>query len=261
MSARTTVKLSPEVEDVLLRSEIGTTTLKLPEQLDRKLYMAVNKVITLAGGRWHKGQGLHVFDRDPREVLGLALTSGEIVDEKKLFQFYPTPREAADVVWEMAEVGPDMHLLEPSAGNGGLLKAIPENFFRSPMQIHAVELNPAHTKAIYAEIERIAKPSSDYGIVACPYDFLTMYIASPRFDRIIMNPPFTKGQAKQHVKHAWQFLAPGGRLVAILPGELTETSPFLMDFDTTDINCYPLPEGTFKESGTNIKTTIVTLDK
>ncbi|NKF21567.1 PLxRFG domain-containing protein [Solimonas marina] len=36
------------------------------------------------------------------------------------------------------------------------------------------------------------------------------------YDRIIMNPPFSDGRDMQHVRHAYDLLKPGGRLVAIM---------------------------------------------
>jgi 16S rRNA G1207 methylase RsmC len=38
-----------------------------------------------------------------------------------------------------------------------------------------------------------------------------------RWDRIVMNPPFSDGRAQAHIEAAAQLLAPGGRLVAVLP--------------------------------------------
>ena len=38
-----------------------------------------------------------------------------------------------------------------------------------------------------------------------------------KFDRIVMNPPFSEGRAVVHVKHAASMMASGGRLVAIMP--------------------------------------------
>ena len=37
-----------------------------------------------------------------------------------------------------------------------------------------------------------------------------------RFDRVVMNPPFCRGRDLDHVRHALRFVAPGGRLVAIM---------------------------------------------
>jgi hypothetical protein len=47
-------------------------------------------------------------------------------------------------------------------------------------------------------------------------DFLT---ATPRpiYDRVVMNPPFSKDAYIDHVRAAYHWLAPGGELIAVLP--------------------------------------------
>jgi 16S rRNA G1207 methylase RsmC len=86
------------------------------------------------------------------------------------------------------------------------------------------------------------------------------------FDRVLMNPPFSKGQDVKHVTHALGFLKPGGRLVAIMGAGVT----FRQDKRTTDFRelvqsmggtIEPLPEGSFKSSGTMVNTVIVVIDK
>ncbi|MBY0277906.1 hypothetical protein K2Z84_21440 [Candidatus Binatia bacterium] len=71
--------ITPDVEQVLRASTITDTLLVLPQQLDRKLYVAVDKVLKAAGGKWNRKLGGHAFERDPREILGLALETGAIV--------------------------------------------------------------------------------------------------------------------------------------------------------------------------------------
>ena len=44
------------------------------------------------------------------------------------------------------------------------------------------------------------------------------------YDRIVMNPPFEAGQDIDHVRHAFQFLKDGGRLVSIM-----SPSPFFRE--------------------------------
>ncbi|HHK0428589.1 TPA: methyltransferase, partial [Pseudomonas aeruginosa] len=43
-----------------------------------------------------------------------------------------------------------------------------------------------------------------------------MEVSGKQYDRIVMNPPFSKGRDIQHVQHAYSLLKPGGRLVAIM---------------------------------------------
>jgi tRNA1(Val) A37 N6-methylase TrmN6 len=38
-----------------------------------------------------------------------------------------------------------------------------------------------------------------------------------RFDRVVMNPPFSEARWPAHLEHAASLVAPGGRLVAVLP--------------------------------------------
>lgn len=61
-----------DVEQVIDRADIIGNKLFIQEQLDRKLYEAVNKALEAAGGRWNKKAKAHVFKGDPRPYLGLA---------------------------------------------------------------------------------------------------------------------------------------------------------------------------------------------
>lgn len=63
--------MTPEIVDVLRRSKITGAFLKLPEQLDPKLYKQVNAAIESAGGRWDKYVKSHIFAGNPTGVLGL----------------------------------------------------------------------------------------------------------------------------------------------------------------------------------------------
>jgi hypothetical protein len=40
------------------------------------------------------------------------------------------------------------------------------------------------------------------------------------YTKIVMNPPFADGRAKLHVEHAYSLLAPGGRLVSVVPASM-----------------------------------------
>ena len=52
------------------------------------------------------------------------------------------------------------------------------------------------------------------GTVTC-MDFLET-TPEPVYDRVIMNPPFTRGADAKHVLHALGFVKPGGLLVSVM---------------------------------------------
>ena len=75
-----------------------------------------------------------------------------------------------------------------------------------------------------------------------------------------MNPPFTRNQDLLHLAHALRCLKrPGGRLVAILLGN-TERSQFAETLTGLRYDLEQLPAGTFRESGTDVKTVLLTVE-
>lgn len=195
-------------------------------------------------------------------------------------QLFQTPRELAEQMIDLADVEPGHRVLEPSAGTGNLIGAMGGRMFAagdttgqgaspSSSSIVAVEINLA-----LADHLRAAYPLT--AVQCC--DFLDQHpgplsdtsangrIGWGWFDRVVMNPPFTKGQDRQHVRHAFGFLKPGGRLVAIMsPGPFFHGSKAAQDFrdwfDDLGGTVHELPSGTFKNAGTNVDTRLVIIDK
>src|SRR3972149_847602 len=62
-------EIPEEVLVVLRRAVIEGTRLRIVEQLDRKLYVAVNKGLEAAGGKWDRKAKAHTFGDDPRKIL------------------------------------------------------------------------------------------------------------------------------------------------------------------------------------------------
>jgi 16S rRNA G966 N2-methylase RsmD len=258
------VKLTPEVRSVLERSTITGNQLQLPGQLDRKLYEAVMRVISNCGGKWNRSAGAHVFACDPRAKLGLALDTGVAQDDKKTFQFFPTPPELAAIVVARACVG-GQTVLEPSAGSGALVR---ECIREGAHQLAMIEINPEHRQSlqdVWSVLAATVLPTAHCQLHIA--DFLSLTPATmpsgswTSFDRVVMNPPFAKGQDLKHIAHAARhFLKPGGRLVSImLPHEYAEIDAAIGDnysYTTEDIEA-----GAFKSSGTNIRTQLLVLDK
>jgi protein-L-isoaspartate O-methyltransferase len=169
-------------------------------------------------------------------------------------QLFPTPPELAARMVEMASIEPGDRVLEPSAGTGNILRAIKGAGIAgdngSDPRVVAVEINRALADAI---------PSHLAGFVVCDdflaVDFPTAGIA--RFDRIVANPPFGKGQDIAHIKRMLDVLLPGGRLVAICangPRQQAELRPLATTWEE-------LPEDTFASEGTNVRTVLMTINR
>lgn len=146
--------------------------------------------------------GHFLFDYEPGEVLNEIVVSGCIPDHRS-HQFYPTPRRLAERLVELAGIDDCHTVLEPSAGQGGLADLLPKE------RTTCVEVSELHCKVLEAK-----------GLRPIWADFLEWsehHTTTERFDRIVMNPPFSEGRWQAHLEHAASMLAPGGRLVAILP--------------------------------------------
>lgn len=236
------LKLTPELVTILNAAEYDGNKVRLRRQLDPATYKKVNTALEAAGGKWSRKEQAHLFDEDPRHALGLILSKGEVVDVKKARQAFYTPPELALRVAKFANVE-GHHVLEPSAGHGNLADAC---MLAGAKGVSVVEFDE-DAFATLAEKQYI-------GIKA---DFLNV---RPRnhFKRIVMNPPFTKGQDVKHIKRALQWLAPGGVLVTIIPDRFGIDSMNLVRVLDPPVGAritsVPLPPNSFKESGTAIAT-------
>jgi hypothetical protein len=255
-----TISISPAVEEVLRRSTVRDNVLFLPPgQLDRKLYEAVDKVIGLLGGKWKSGKIKgHVFDSDPGLLLEEALDSGEVLDAKKHFQAFFTPAAVADLMVNLAGIGPDSTglFLEPSAGGGALIAAALR--VAPAMSCHACEIqDDLRSKLAEQFVNQSVGFFGDFLAFTPPPSFIGYPI-------ILANPPFTRGQAIQHASRMLDLLAPGGRLVCVLPsGVLQKSDKATGAFISKLTSLCPsviwkgLDEGAFKESGTLVRTQLL----
>lgn len=124
-------------------------------------------------------------------------TSPRAVSACQLFQ---TPPELAARL--VALLGSPARVLEPSAGLGRLLDALP------PCECVAVEVAPQ----LCAELFR----QNRTGVRLMQRDFLTVTPEETGlFDAVAMNPPFHMRSDIAHILHAAEFLAPGGTLAAL----------------------------------------------
>lgn len=240
-------------QEILQRSTVSGCVLTLPEvQLDRKVYVEVAKSLERIGGKWNRSKNGFLFQQDPTPLLARVL-DGEQVNIKKDFQCFFTPSELAqDLIAELMWVGmssPPARALEPSAGQGAIADLIPQW-----LHLEVCELEP---------LNRSILEEKGYTVVA--HDFLTL--DRPNwYDRIVANPPFTKGQDIDHIRHMYRCLAPGGRMVSVCSTSfLHRTNRKHVEFqdwlNEVDAERHSIPEGTFKSSGTMVATCYLVIDK
>lgn len=176
--------------------------------------------------------------------------------------FFPTPQAVVAEMVDKAGIESGMDVLEPSAGKGDIAEMIVE----PDVKLTMVEVNPTLRDILIAKqkagILEDAKVSETR-------DFLeTTPESIGRFDRILMNPPFERGQDIDHVRHAYDLLKPGGRVVAIMSeGSFSRNDRKATEFrdwmESVGGESERLEEGAFKKgfTPTAVSSRIVTIDK
>lgn len=242
------MKISGSVLEILNNAKLENNILYLPpQQLERKLYLEVNKVLELLGGKWDRKIKGHKFDEDVEELLNDAINYGEIIDHKKELQYFPTPINIVKQLIELAEIAPKNWVLEPSAGEGAILRELRKIAERA----YYVEIN----EKFWNKLDEI----TPYGLRG---NFLEKQPVDDLMDRVVMNPPFSKQQDIDHILHAYKYLKANGILVSVV-----SESPFYRNnkksiqfrewLKKNGAEIIELEPGAFKESGTMVKTRII----
>ncbi|SCA58127.1 Methyltransferase small [Candidatus Terasakiella magnetica] len=166
----------------------------------------------------------------------------------KIPGYFPTPKSTIkNKMLPYAQIEKGMRCLEPQAGSGYIADELGEG-------VDCCEVNHS--------LREILKKKGHFLIGD---DFLNLE-PTPLYDRIVMNPPFENGQDIDHVQHAFQFLKPGGRLVAITSqGAFFHSTKKAKAFQEWINNVVEhmedLPAREFKESGTNVSSKLIVLMK
>jgi hypothetical protein len=242
-------------QEVLKQCTVSGNVVNLPPmQLERKLYQDVAKSLELIGGKWKGGKVMgFVFQEDPTEML-YEIANGEKRNLKKEFQFFATPEKLADYLVELAEIKQSHTILEPSAGQGAIIKSIwkviPEKLV---FCCELMDINRKFLQNMGTNVDCIAS------------DFME-YVPPFLFDRIIANPPFTKNQDIYHLLRMYEFLKVGGRLVCItseswVNGSQKIQCEFIKWLKEVNATILDIEKGSFKESGTMVGGKIIIIDK
>lgn len=254
------MKVAQSIIDILANSRVEGNFLYLPPgQLDRQTYVAVNKVIEALGGKWQKKGKNHQFNEDIEEKLAEVINTGEYTDQKKELNYFPTPNSLAKRMVELAELKENDLVLETSAGQGAIL----EEMIKVSSNFSAFEIDDNNCKFLREKFGDKIR-----GRLICG-DFLG-YKTEGQYDKVTQNPPFNmKGRSQCEVDfilHAFNFLKPGGILVSVCSASpFFRTNKKSVDFraflEENNAQVIDLPEGSFKESGTMVRTKLVKIVK
>lgn len=168
----------------------------------------------------------------------------------KIDGFFPTPEELAAEVVARAQIDPNCTILEPSAGLGHLAEAI-------------AQAHPQNALKVIEQNWNLYDALTLKGFEGERGNFLEHW---EHYDRIIMNPPFENLQDIDHVRHAFDLLNAGGRVVAIMSAnkegdrdKVKEFREFVEEFGSMYKNEPDAFKSAFRPTGVN--TVTVVLDK
>jgi hypothetical protein len=169
--------------------------------------------------------------------------------------FFGTPWDLAGDLAGMLDLAPGLTVLEPSAGRGALVRGAvglcPEARFA------CVEQDQSHSRALLESLREAGSVRWSDFLAIAPGDIDPV-------ERVLMNPPFSHQRDILHVFHAFQFLKPGGVLVAVMSGgsmfrddKLSRAfREFVRELDGEVKSNDPRA---FRDSGTNVRTVTVRL--
>lgn len=244
-----------EAIEIIKQATLSGKVLTLPPgQLDRKLYSDVAKKLEGIGGKWDRKVNGFKFANNPFSLLE-EMKGGNARNIKKELQAFYTPDDVADFMARelMLDTSKDVVICEPSAGDGALIRALRRDGQTNPIECYEINEHEHPTLR--------ALP----GVTLIGFDFMTASY-KPTYDRIIANPPFTKGQDIAHISRMYELLKPKGRLVTCCSTSWQSNSAnkyraFKQWLEDIEASVYDLERGRFKSSGTMVATCILVIDK
>lgn len=173
----------------------------------------------------------------------------ERLKNSKIAGYFPTPKKIVQRMIDIADIKEGEKVLEPSAGMGHIADAIGAG------KVDVAEWNGGLNEVLRYKGHNVIGDDA-LNIIG-------------KYDKIIMNPPFEKGQDIEHVRHAFDNnLKNGGKLVAIMSehpffASDKKSKAFREWLDEVGGESEKLPEGAFKESDrkTGVNTRLVVIDK
>lgn len=241
--------IKDNIKEILKQWTIKENMYFLPKiQLDRKDYIECNSILETIWLNWNKWKKAHISDltnEDLKNAFEDIIESWEVETLKetiKKFQFYPTPKEIAEYLIELADIKEDEIVCEPSAWLWNIADEI------KTWKLTLVEFD-------FAKCEELLKK----WYTPINSDFL---IFNWTFDKIVWNPPFCKSQDVKHILHMYELLNKWWRVVSVASSSIQTRQGKLYDeLKALNPEFIDLDKWSFKESGTMVNGCIVILNK
>lgn len=258
-----------KVLTVLKNCMVEGNVVKLPDgKLDRSIYTEVKKQLELIGGRWKGGRvcgfQFEVSNEDLQELLD-AQAKGDGRNLKKEFQFFETPDEVGrymmkDIAVEYNQFK-DLKVLEPSAGNGALIKSF-HKYVNKNVTVDCIELMDLNRFKLQ-KLPNVNLIGKDFLNIV---DIDKFNLIRGQYDVIIANPPFSGNQDIDHILAMYRCLKSKGRILTIsskswVLGNQKKQVQFKEWLDEVGAYQEELPAGMFKDSGTNVSSMYLVIDK
>lgn len=145
-----------------------------------------------------------IFDFDPTLMVEHLIVDGRI-PEMVTHQFYESTDRIYECIEQLLVTSEYKTFGEPNAGNGKLANLLP------PEQTTCIDVSKLRCRILESK-----------GFNHVIHDDFLNYVKTHKeeVDCVVMNPPWSKGRANIHTLAAIEWLAPGGKIIAVLPSTM-----------------------------------------
>jgi len=235
----------------------NTLMIKPVEEMSNAVYDKYKGYFESMGGHWREKKKAFIFYED-------ILNRGEHFKQKEKIQFFPTPDNIAHHMVSLARLDNTYYnyydtqpcILEPSAGDGQLLKFIDKSLRGNE---YIIEPNAENAAVLTLQECNVIQTTFE--------EFYDKEIRLPKhITHVIMNPPFSMSRDIKHTMMAYDLLVQGGMLVSLISENSLYynrrlNKNFKKWLKEHSASLESVPGHSFANSGTTIDTVIVQIIK